>query len=594
MKTYQLFILILSLIFTLSASGQEKPNIGFVDLTLSAEQDFQNILDARELTAEQNIPHTIYLPEGIFIEAKRVEDNKVVYSIINNLAKLYENGEVAFWSEIESRFDLSSARIHWINKPTQNPELGYNITKPENHETAVVSLLMVPESSNDAVMSFDPNTGALINASFIPSDPTNLATPIEALLTPQATILVSDQLNDHIAEYDTTGVFSSIFFGGNTAVLDNCRGIELRPGANSVVGTIGSGANTDAVPEFDLATGTYLGNFIAPNPTFCDSPFDIIFRTSDCLVSASTSDDITSYDLSGNHIGDFVASIDFPEQLHETGSGDVLAAGFSGSSGLYIYDSNGNQLNYFGAVSGLRGAYQLGNGNYMVTSGSGVYVLDQATGNIVSQPVAGVSARFIREYDLAIVPVELTSFTANVVNGSVVLDWSTSTETNNSGFEILRSAQNDNNWQTLGFVPGFGTTTEPKSYSYTDEAVTSGTYSYKLKQIDYDGSYNFSDVVEVEISLPTEFSLEQNYPNPFNPSTSVQFSLPVDAKVTIGVYNLAGEKVADVVSNNFSAGKHNVNFNASGLSSGVYFYRIDATADNGSNFTSVKKMTLLK
>jgi len=590
MKAYRLFILFFSLIFTLSAFGQEKPTIGFEDLMISAEQNVQNILQARKLTELQELPHTIYLKEGIFIEAKGVENDRVVYSIINNIANPFNNGEVAFWNEIESRFDLSDARIHWVDKPTQNPDLGYQVTQPEN---PVVSFLMVPESTNDAVMTFNYNDGSLINPAFIPGGNPNLSTPIEALLTPLASILLSDQVTDNIVEFDTLGSFMGIFFGGNTAVLDNCRGIEIRPGTNSVVGTIGSGANTDAIPEFDLATGNYLGNFIPPNPAFSDSPFDIIFRTSDCLVSASTSNDITRYDLSGNHLGDFVPSITFPEQLYETASGNVLAAGFSGSSGLYIYDSNGNQLNYFGAVSGLRGAYQLGNGNYLVTSGGGVYVLDQTTGNILSQPVSGVSARFIREYDLAIVPVELTSFTANVIGRGVELNWTTATETNNSGFEILRLTQNEE-WQTLAFVPGFGTTTEPKSYSYNDETVTGGTYSYKLKQIDYDGSHSFSDVVEVDILFPTVFTLEQNYPNPFNPSTSIQFSLPVDANVTVGVYNLVGEKIADVVSGDFSAGKHKVNFDASSLTSGVYFYRIDATASNGSNFSSVKKMTVLK
>ena len=274
-------------------------------------------------------------------------------------------------------------------------------------------------------------------------------------------------------------------------------------------------------------------------------------------------------------------------------NGNIIAAGFSGSSGLYIYDSNGNQLNYFSAVTGLRGCYQLLSGNYLVTNGSGVHEIDGSTGALVRTVLAGVSARFIEPFDIAAVPVELTSFAANVVNGEVVLSWSTSTETNNSGFEILRSAANEN-WQTLGFVPGFGTTTEPKSYSYNDETVTGGTYLYKLKQIDYDGSYSFSDVVEVDISLPDEFVLEQNYPNPFNPSTSIQFSLPADADVTIAVYNLVGEKVAEVASGDFSAGKHKVSFDASNLTSGVYFYRIDAATGNGNNFSSMKKMTLIK
>jgi hypothetical protein len=591
MKAYQLFILNLTLIFTISAYGQDKPAIGFEDLMISAEEDFQNVLEARKLTELQDIPHTIYLKEGIFIEAKGVENNRVVYSIINNIAHPFEDGEVAYWSEIESRFDLSDARIHWVDKPTQNPELGYEITQLEN---PVPSLLMVPESTNDAVMSFNATTGDLLSMSFIPSDPTNLSTPIEALLTPQANILVSDQLDDHIVEYDTMGAFSRILYGGNIAVLDNCRGIELRPGANSVVGTIGGGANDDACPEFDLISGNYLGNFIANAAGGLDSPFDIIFRSSDCLVSGITSDAIHSYDLSGTPIGIFASIDTFPEQLAELSNGNIAVANFSGTQeGVVLYSSTGTLINVLTGVAGNRGVYQLPNGNFLTTNGSGVHELD-GTGSLVRTIVAGVSGRYIREYDLSIVPVELTSFTANFSNGNVVLDWSTSTETNNSGFEILRSTQNDKGWLSLGFIPGFGTTTEPKSYSYSDESVNSGTYYYKLKQIDYDGSFSFSDVVEVDISLPAEFALEQNYPNPFNPSTSIQFSLPVDANVTIGVYNLVGEKVANVVGGDFSAGTHKVNFDASNLTSGIYFYRIDAAVDNGNNFSSVKKMTLLR
>jgi len=324
-----------------------------------------------------------------------------------------------------------------------------------------------------------------------------------------------------------------------------------------------------------------------------NSPFDIIFRSADCLVAAITSNNIVRYDLSGNHLGNFVPSINFPEQLYETSSGNVIAAAFSAPSGLYIYDSNGNQLNFFNAVTGLRGAFQLGNGNYMVTNGTTVAVLDQTTGTVVATPVTGVSGRFIREYDLSIVPVELTSFTANVVDQVVVLNWTTATEVNNQGFEVQRSIDGLN-FNNIGFVPGFGTTTEPKSYSHTDQSVTSGTYYYRLKQIDYDGSFTYSDVAEVEISLPIEFALAQNYPNPFNPSTSIQFSLPVDAQVKINIYNLVGEKAAEIASGNFAAGTHKVNFNASTLTSGIYFYRLDATGTDGNTFSSIGKMTLLK
>ncbi len=150
------------------------------------------------------------------------------------------------------------------------------------------------------------------------------------------------------------------------------------------------------------------------------------------------------------------------------------------------------------------------------------------------------------------------------------------------------------NFNNIGYVPGFGTTTEPKSYSYTDQSVASGTYYYRLKQIDFDGSFTYSGVVEAEVSLPTEFSLEQNYPNPFNPATSIEFSLPIDAQVRINIYNLVGENIAEIVSSSFTAGTHEVNFNASTLTSGIYFYQLEATGIDGNIFSSIRKMTLLK
>jgi hypothetical protein len=223
-----------------------------------------------------------------------------------------------------------------------------------------------------------------------------------------------------------------------------------------------------------------------------------------------------------------------------------------------------------------------------------VYELDGTTGNLIRTIVSGVSAQYVSLYDYNTIPVELKSFTANVIGTNVELNWITATELNNQGFEILRSDQNDNDWQMIGFVPGFGTTTETKSYTYSDQSINSGTYYYRLKQIDFDGSFDYSDVVEVDVFLPSKFALEQNFPNPFNPSTSIQFSLPVDAQVTISVYNLVGEKVAEVASGNFAVGSHKVTFNANTLTSGIYFYQLDATGNDGKTFSDVKKMSLLK
>jgi hypothetical protein len=195
------------------------------------------------------------------------------------------------------------------------------------------------------------------------------------------------------------------------------------------------------------------------------------------------------------------------------------------------------------------------------------------------------------EFIPGVVPVELSSFTANVSGNSVTLNWSTSTETNNKGFEIQRRSGND--FVAVGFVNGNGTTTEIQNYSFTERNLNVGSYSYRLKQVDLDGSFEYSDVVEAVIA-PADFSLNQNYPNPFNPSTIITFNLAVDSKVTLTVFNTLGEEVTKLVNGNLTAGTQQVEFDASGINSGVYFYQLQATGIDGTNFSSVKKMILSK
>jgi len=196
-------------------------------------------------------------------------------------------------------------------------------------------------------------------------------------------------------------------------------------------------------------------------------------------------------------------------------------------------------------------------------------------------------------WNISIVPVELTSFTASVVGSDVKLLWETASGLNNSGFSVERRI-GSSEFMEVAFVPGFGTTTEPKSYSFTDNSLRSGVYSYRLKQIDFDGTFTYSDEVEVEIDVPATFSLDQNYPNPFNPSTRISFSLAVDSKVSLKIFDVLGQEVASLVNQDLTQGVHTYDFNASGINSGVYFYKIEATGINGNEFTDVKKMILVK
>jgi len=202
----------------------------------------------------------------------------------------------------------------------------------------------------------------------------------------------------------------------------------------------------------------------------------------------------------------------------------------------------------------------------------------------------GAGGKLYKSVHPSVIPVELTSFVASASNKSVTLQWRTATETNNRIFEIERKSENTN-FVTVGFVNGQGTTTQPHEYTYVDKNLNQGTYNYRLKQIDYDGRFSYSDEVSVEIGIeaPTSFELSQNYPNPFNPSTTINFSLAQAGNVRLAVYNTLGQQISTLVNEFKDAGYYQINFDAAGLSSGVYIYKLEAP-----NYSSIKKMIVNK
>jgi hypothetical protein len=193
----------------------------------------------------------------------------------------------------------------------------------------------------------------------------------------------------------------------------------------------------------------------------------------------------------------------------------------------------------------------------------------------------------------AVIPVELNNFTANVSGGKVNLYWQTATELNNSGFEIQRLKDSKieklKDWATIGFVNGNGTTTETSDYIFTDEPLSSGLYSYRLKQMDFDGSSKYSSEVDANYIFTNDFRLSQNYPNPFNPSTIIEYQIPQLSFVTIKVYDALGKEVVTLINEEKPAGIHEVNFEPKDLTSGLYLYKISA-----GGFEQTRKMLLLK
>ncbi len=184
-------------------------------------------------------------------------------------------------------------------------------------------------------------------------------------------------------------------------------------------------------------------------------------------------------------------------------------------------------------------------------------------------------------------PVELVEFVGRKVSEGVQLLWRTASELNNAGFEVERKSESTT-WNTLGFVRGAGTATEAQSYSFLDNSA-SGKVQYRLKQIDFDGQFEYSPVIEVDAGLPKQFTLSQNYPNPFNPTTVISYQLPTASTVSLKIYDVLGKEVATLVNGRQEAGTYNFNFNASNLASGIYFYRFQA-----GNFVQVRKMMLVK
>ncbi|MEO8447826.1 MAG: T9SS type A sorting domain-containing protein, partial [bacterium] len=187
-------------------------------------------------------------------------------------------------------------------------------------------------------------------------------------------------------------------------------------------------------------------------------------------------------------------------------------------------------------------------------------------------------------------PVELSSFISSVNGNDVNLNWSTVSESNNSGFDIERSVAGSEEWSKVGYLAGFGSSNTSHNYSFTNRNLSSGKYNYRLKQIDYNGNFEYHNLAnEIIIGVPVEFNLSQNYPNPFNPSTKIDFDIPNEGFVTLKIFNTSGIEVATLVNEVVTSGYHSIDFNAVNLASGIYYYRLQSN-----EITKVMKMALVK
>lgn len=259
--------------------------------------------------------------------------------------------------------------------------------------------------------------------------------------------------------------------------------------------------------------------------------------------------------------------------------------------GFYLLFAENEVFNDTILIADLPPEYVTRNSSQVITKGNGDIAMFYAEGDVRNDTV--ICDIFMKRGNIyEVIPVELVSFNADVSNNFVKLNWLTITEKNNYGFEIERSKNStdkSDNWEKIGFVKGKGTTTEIQSYEFNDEYLPAGKYSYRLKQIDFDGTTSYSNIIEVDIDLPNAFSLEQNYPNPFNPSTKINYQIPELSFVSLKVYDVLGNEIETLVNEEKPVGRYEIIFDATRLPSGIYFYILQA-----GNFIETKKMVLMK
>lgn len=210
---------------------------------------------------------------------------------------------------------------------------------------------------------------------------------------------------------------------------------------------------------------------------------------------------------------------------------------------------------------------------------------------------SGIESNFSNIVDTSLTqssPVELSLFSGYCRINDVIIKWSTATESDNYGFEIQRSRNNFTNPQTIKFIRGGGTCAIPRYYEFIDRNLKAGTYYYRLKQIDFDGDYEFSDIIEVSVQKPVEFLLNQNYPNPFNATTRISYSLKKGGPVELVIFEVNGKEVNRLVDKYHEPGVYHVTWDGTNnqgipVASGRFYYKIKSPSG-----TKFRRMILLK
>ena len=375
-----------------------------------------------------------------------------------------------------------------------------------------------------------------------------------------------------------------------------------------IVGRSGTSLGSGPLKYFNNSTGIFqeVPTGVAANVNFprirvdSDNNVHIVYRTSSRLnyinnVGGSFSTPVEISPLNQLPAGIQSMEIDDQNRLYITYQSSQSASG----RGFYLLYSENGVFSDTIKIADITSEYVTRNSSQVITNGMDIAMF-YAPGGVRNSVV--ICDIFMKRGDLfQIIPVELASFTASVNGNDVSLNWMTASEINNQGFEVERQVGSRQsavgNWERIGFVDGKGTTTEVNRYSYIDRSLSPGLYKYRIKQIDFDGTFKYYSLAEtIEIGVPDRFVLEQNYPNPFNPSTKIRYHIPSvistegrNLNVQLKVYDVLGNEVTTLVDEYKPAGLYEVEFDASSLASGIYYYQLHTNS-----FIQTKKMVLLR
>jgi sugar lactone lactonase YvrE len=502
-----------------------------------------------------------------------------------------DNRRVLRWSSVNKLLNGSAAEVVFgqPNFTTRTANTGGLSAATMNNPNSVFvdanGTLWVADRDNHRVLRFDnastKTTGA--NADGVLGQPnftSNTAGTTAGLLSAPTGVFVDANGRLWVADRDNNRVLR----------FDNA---STKP----------NGSNADGV----LGQTNFLTSASGLTSSTMNAPWGVYVDASGILWVAERSNNrVTRFNNAAGLSNGSAASGVLGQTDFVTGSSGLTQSKFDGPRGvfmdglgrLYVGDEGNSRIIVFsGAATKPNGGnadYVLGQPDFTTTGSSTTAtnlsypstIFVDNTNNHIWVPDT-YNHRILR-YDVSPLPVELLSFTANVQDKQVTLNWKTASELNNNGFEVQKSVENSG-FVTIGFIKGAGTTSLQQEYSFTDKNLSGGKCFYRLKQIDFDGTYEYSAEIEVNVVNPDEYLLLNNYPNPFNPSTKIGYYLKEKTDVKVIIMNSLGEEIAVLVNGIQEEGFHELEFNALNLSSGIYFYTLKTA-----QFNETKKMILMK